>query len=230
MLELRGDLGVAMTEEHRASTAQQEAYEFIRSAILGGTIPTGSRINIDEIAESLSISRMPVREALRQLDSEGLITIRPNRGAVVASLTTEEIEEFFLMRAALEPLAVRLAVPRFTKGDFLDLRLHAERLERAEGTPVEWLRRHKEFHNFINERSGRRNLIREIKRVTEIVEPYLLNYIAVYKIEEIPGHEHRTIVAAIELGDADAAEKAMRDHIAVASSGILAHIDNRRPS
>lgn len=213
-----------MTPQYGGTTAQQEAYEYIRAAILGGALSTGARINIDEIAQALAISRMPVREALRQLDTEGLVAIRPNRGAVVASLTPSEVEEFFLMRSVLEPLAVRLAVPHFARADYVELRALAERLERVEGSPTEWIKCHKDLHNFINERSGRRNLIREIKRVTEVVEPYLVNYISVYRIEEIPGHEHRAVIAAIELGDAEAAERVMREHILVASDGILKHL------
>lgn len=211
-----------------AATAQQEAYAFLRSRILGGAIRVGTRIDIAGIAEALGISRMPVREALRQLDTEGLVTIRPNRGAVVATLTPAEIEEHFLMRAALEPLALRLAMPRFAPSDMAELRFLAERLEEAEAEPEEWIRRHKALHEFVTGKSGRRHLAREIRRITEAVEPHLVHHIATYRIAELPGHEHRTLVTAIASGDITTAEQAMRDHVLGSAAGILGQMSGRR--
>ena len=68
-------------------TAQQHAYAYLRDRIVSGEYPGGTRVDVNEIAAAVGASRMPVREALRQLDSEGLVTIRPNRGAVVTALT-----------------------------------------------------------------------------------------------------------------------------------------------
>src|SRR5690348_10896665 len=77
--------------------------ETLRERIVRGEIKEGEQLRQDAIATELAVSRIPVREALRQLEAEGLITIVPHRGAVVSLLSTEEIEEIFEMRAVLEP-------------------------------------------------------------------------------------------------------------------------------
>src|SRR5262245_56816198 len=94
--------------KHRFS-AQQEVSDFLRARILGGHFPAGHRLKTSEIAQLLGVSRMPVRDALQVLHSEGLVVLRPNRGAVVTSLTTEDIVDHFELRAVLEGLAARVA-------------------------------------------------------------------------------------------------------------------------
>jgi DNA-binding GntR family transcriptional regulator len=81
------------------ATAQHETYRYLRDRILDAELPAEALINPAEIAEHLGISRMPVREALRQLDAEGLVSMRPNRRAVVTRLSVAEVEDLFEMRA-----------------------------------------------------------------------------------------------------------------------------------
>jgi DNA-binding GntR family transcriptional regulator len=90
-------------------TAQQVAYIHLQDRIVSGALVTGSRINSDMVAAELGISRMPVREAIRQLDAEGYVTIRPNRGAIVTTRSREQIVELFEIRAVLEGMALRFA-------------------------------------------------------------------------------------------------------------------------
>src|SRR5499427_10034307 len=90
----------------------------LREEIIRGTIPEGTQLRQDAIASQYRVSRIPVREALRQLDAEGLITIVPNRGAVVPALSPDDIEELFSIRALLEPEVLKLSIPSLTKEDF----------------------------------------------------------------------------------------------------------------
>src|SRR6516225_1896826 len=101
-----------MAPSKRPSSAQEEAWRFIRERILMGVFPGGLRLSPQRLADDLGSSRMPVREALLQLDAEGLVTIRPNRSAVVTVLTADDILELFEMRSVLEALAARLAAPQ----------------------------------------------------------------------------------------------------------------------
>ena len=103
-----------MRTETALVSAQQEAYRFLRDRILSGELTAEARLNPAEIAELLGISRMPVREALRQLDAEGLVTMRPNRAAHVTRLTAPEVEDLFEIRTMLEVMAVRYAVQAMT--------------------------------------------------------------------------------------------------------------------
>src|SRR5258708_23106007 len=91
----------------------------LRDQIIRGEIPEGAQLRQDAIASQYQVSRIPVREALRQLDAEGLIAIVPNRGAVVPALSPDDIEELFSIRALLEPEVLKRSIPHLTEEDFL---------------------------------------------------------------------------------------------------------------
>ncbi len=95
-----------------SSTAEEEAYLHLQQALRRGRYKPGDRLIPEEIAAEIGMSRMPVREAFRRLAADGLVTLRPNRGCVVAGLTLDEIYETFEIRSVLEGLAVRLATAR----------------------------------------------------------------------------------------------------------------------
>ncbi|HKU32009.1 GntR family transcriptional regulator [Arthrobacter sp. NyZ413] len=95
-------------------------YEWIRERIIDGTLPPGERIREREVAEKLQVSRVPVREALPQLESEGYITTTPRRGAVVTHVTLRAATELFDVRSSLEVLAARLAAEACSKGASAD--------------------------------------------------------------------------------------------------------------
>src|ERR1051326_30154 len=90
----------------------------LRDKIVRGEIHEGEQLRQDAIAREFQVSRIPVREALRQLEAEGLITIIPHRGAVVSSLSPADIEELFDMRAVLECEVLRLSIPNLQEKDF----------------------------------------------------------------------------------------------------------------
>jgi DNA-binding GntR family transcriptional regulator len=90
----------------------------LRDQMIRGEIPEGAQLRQDAIATQYQLSRIPVREALRQLDAEGLIAIAPNRGALVPALSPDDIEELFSIRALLEPEVLNLSVLRLTEEDF----------------------------------------------------------------------------------------------------------------
>src|SRR3954453_8371035 len=95
--------------------------EALRERILRGDYPEGEPLRQDALAEELGVSRIPVREALRQLEAEGLVTFSPHRGAVVSTLSLDEIEELFQLRADIECDLLQRAIPKMT----------AEQLDRA---------------------------------------------------------------------------------------------------
>src|SRR6201982_4214995 len=92
----------------------------LRDQIIRGEIAEGTHLRQDAIATQYQVSRIPVREALRQLDAEGLIAIVPNRGAVVPALSPDDIGELFSIRALLEPEVLKLSIPRLTEEDFAE--------------------------------------------------------------------------------------------------------------
>jgi len=206
---------------HRYATAQQQAYDFVREAILSGTYPGGSRIDIPQVARSLGMSRMPVREALRQLEAEGLVTIRPNRGAVVTVLTPDDVVELFSMRAVLEGLAARLAVPRLDAEALEELEHLLARMDRSAGNLPAWLRNHNAFHDSIARRSGRARLAAQVELLRRAVEPYLRVHAGTYESEEILGAEHRLLLDVLRARDPRQAEAAAREHVERAGQAIV---------
>lgn len=203
-----------------APTAQQQAYVHLQDQIVSGVLSGGTRLRAETIAQELGISRMPVREALRQLDAEGYVTIRPNRGAIVTNRTPEEVIELFEMRAVLEGLAIRTAVKKATPEDYEDLELFLARLKRLEAYSALWVERHDEFHDLLCRLAGRPRLAGEIRRLRLAVRPYLRLYTKTHARPEIAGFEHEVIVAAMKKGNLDRAERAIREHVMVNAEAI----------
>lgn len=212
---------MASESEESTRSAQQRAYGFIREKIIDGTYSGGAKLNPTRIADDLDLSRMPVREALRQLDAEGLVTMRPNRGAIVTTLTVEEIEELFEMRAALEGLAARRAAKMIQPEQRAELRRIVQDMGRAAGTPHAWLKLHDDFHELLCAISGWERLAADIRKIRSAVHPYLLLYNNVYHETEMMGAEHIGLVMAIETGNQLLAERVAADHVMSAGAGVV---------
>jgi len=195
------------------ATAQHEAYRYLRDQILTGALGADDLIKPDNVAQMLGISRMPVREALRQLDSEGLVLMRPNRSAVVTRLTGAELRDLFQMRAELEALAVRDAVLNLTDENKAELQTLRQRMDRVQNAPAEWIARHDDLHHYICQLSGRRRLTQEIHRIRQAVRPFLSTYIKEFEGFEMRGLEHSTLIETIVEGDPDIAAEMMRQHV-----------------
>ena len=220
-------MSVTLTSPH-LQQAYLQVYWHLRNQILQGELVGGDRINPAVVGDQLGTSRMPVREALRQLDAEGLVTIRPNRGAIVTTLTAAEVCELFEIRAALEALAARCALPHLTDENFFDLDSIRQRMDRARGQAKLWVERHNEFHDFIVNLSQRPRLNADIKRIRNAIQPHLLLYIDVYKSTEIPGYEHTIVLDAIRSKNAQLLELCIRDHVMSAANGVMAFLEQRQ--
>lgn len=196
------------------TSAEGEAYLHLQEALRRGLFRPGDRLVPDEIASELGMSRMPVREALRRLATEGLVVLRPNRSCVVAGLTLDEIYENFEIRSVLEGLAVRLAMPLVDDAVIDELESLLDRMERvgAKGGS-DWVARHQEFHAYICGLSGRKKLVRQISALHIVIEPYLRIWFDYVEKPLSARQEHQAVIDALCSGDADRAEATMREHI-----------------
>ena len=95
-------------------TLREKILESIRDAIISGSIKPGAKVSEPELADRFGISRTPIREAFRQLESEGYLTVIPRKGAVVSAFTQKDVEEFYAIKSILEGYAARLACTRLT--------------------------------------------------------------------------------------------------------------------
>ncbi len=172
----------------------EQAYHYILQSILSGELMPGMRVPAEAVADSLGISRMPVRDALRRLEGDGAVTIFANRGASVAEFTRDEVIQFIEMRAALEGLAARLALPNIGKHEIDELERLKQRMERTADDLVRWMAYHDDFHNYLTGMSRRALLMRQTERMRIMSRPYYRQYYEKTRELEILGLEHRKIV------------------------------------
>jgi DNA-binding GntR family transcriptional regulator len=211
-------------------TAEEEAYAFLLDAICKGTYRMGERLIAEDIATEIGMSRMPVREAFRRLAADGLVTLRPNRGAVVSGLNIEEMREVFEMRSALEGLAIRVAVPKITERHLIHLERLLDDMDDYRDDSSEWVGRHRAFHEYLCSLSGRARLMRQISALYTAIEPHMRVWLEHGEKPLSARDEHAVILEALRAGDADQAEHVLRDHIEGTIPSLIAFLEQQKPA
>lgn len=197
----------------------------IRADILRGALPPGTWLRQDQLAREFGVSRMPVREALLQLEVEGYVKLHRHRGAVVRELSSEQVEEIYLTRAALEGFATRLGVPHLKSRDLKQMEGYIQQMEGVQNKSdvAGFLLWDKRFHDVIYAAADRKILREKIDRLWENSH----RYIRVYFLK-VPDAKQRAIVAhrriwnACSRGDVEETAKLMQEHLAQAPLGVLA--------
>jgi DNA-binding GntR family transcriptional regulator len=199
-------------QEH--STKAELVYKYLVDAIVGNEIIPGTRLIIQDIARRLSVSEIPVREALKRLESTGLIEVRPHQGAIVTRPSPEWIEEIFAMRAGLEGTAMRTSIPLLLPRDVEKLRkmnISMKTCHKA-GNYKEYSQLNREFHWAVIAKSPYPNLLNMIAEL--LVKSQFGRAIFGLKptTMDISDAEHDGLIEAIRDGDVDKAEKINREH------------------
>lgn len=208
------DLSLDRSPREQGRSAQSQAYAYLLDEIRSGRLGGGTHVVADKIASTLGISRMPVREAIRQLSSEGFMTIRSNRGAVVTALGVEEIGELYEMRAVLEGFAMRLVATRIDRQGLDEAEIALTRLDRARDDTDWFVTAHDQFHDVLLDYCPRPRMVEEIRRIRRATEPYLRMTLKVSSTAvQNTTAEHSELLDAIRSGDPDTAEAAMRNHV-----------------
>jgi len=190
----------------------EQAYNRILQSILSGELTPGMRVPAESVAETLGISRMPVRDALRRLEGDGAVMIFTNRGASVAQFSHDEIVQLIEMRAVLEGLAARVALPHIGADEIEELDQLKHRMDRSSGDLIRWMFYHDDFHNYLTSLSQRALLMRQTERMRIMLRPYYRQYYAKTRELEIFGLEHRKIIDTIRKRDPDDVETIVRSH------------------
>jgi len=198
-------------------TLRERVYHYLRQEILSGRAAPGSLLQEVPLAESLGVSRGPIREALGSLAAEGLVTITPRRGAVVTSLSKRDFLEVYEVREALEALAVRLAVPGMGHDQLLQLEAHIERMVECalQGDADSFFSANSAFHEAFVVASGNRKLIEVYRRLIGQMGPYRRPSAVLRGSLERSIAEHCAIMAAARAHDVGAAEALVLEHIQV---------------
>jgi DNA-binding GntR family transcriptional regulator len=200
--------------------AVEKAYSAVRAAIFAGEYPPGSRITEQEIVERVGVSRTPVREALRRLQSEGVVTAEPNHGVVVTAFSKEEADQIFELRALLESYCARLAADRISRAELKHVRKLAEQQLAEASKRRRNLDRisalNAEFHATLFRASGNRRLATIL---VSLIEPTLvLRTFHYYSSDALlrSAHQHLELVDLLEAHDVDGAEALMKNHVLAA--------------
>lgn len=196
----------------KAVSATQGAYVELKRRILEGELPEGSPIRQDEVAAQLGVSKIPVREALMRLQSEGLVSFTPNVGAVVTTLTVVDYIEMLDMRLALECRALELAVPNMASVDFARARELLAAYHSAM-TDQEWSDLNVQFHETLYEPANRPRLLGAIRSVQEHMGRRLRLRVTMAARHDRSHDEHVKILEACERGDVKDAVRLLRKHI-----------------
>lgn len=206
-----------------ALSAEEEAYRHLLQAICGGRYRNGDRLIAEDIATGLGMSRMPVRSAFQRLAAEGLVILRPHRGAVVSGLDLDDMREVFEMRGALEGLAIRLATLHVGPREMTRLERLLEDLD-EEHDPSAWVRQHRAFHEYLCSLAGRPRLLRQINGLYTLIEPHMQLWLHADRPQSARD-EHAPILAALQAGDAAVAERVLREHIESTVPDLLNFIE-----
>jgi DNA-binding GntR family transcriptional regulator len=191
-------------------------YEVLREAILSGAFAPGERLRQEALATAIGVSRLPVRAALTKLDAEGLVEFSPHRGAVVQTLSHDEIVEIYELRDLLESYALRKSMERMTAQRVQRLRELAAQLDaEAEGDPFLELR--VRFYRELYDAENAPRLIELIEGLRSSVGRYLLGW----RVSDHDGHGHHSVlVEHVAAGDVAKADQWLRKHLKEVSAGV----------
>jgi DNA-binding GntR family transcriptional regulator len=203
----------------------------LRELILTGKLPPGTPLRLSKVANRMGVSVMPIREAIRILEAERLVTVEPRRGASVARLSIDDIEELYAVRSALEGLAARHGTTLITAKGIKAMRAELAAMAKASdaGDRGGFLAHDRRFHDELYRASGRPRLVARIDELLEsgrrIVDPYV--YRPWYPLK-VTTEAHRPILEAVEARDATLAEALIRDNIAKAGERAIVAFEEDR--
>ncbi len=216
-------------EKNETLPLRDVVFQTLRQAILKNELRPGERLMEIPLAKQLRVSRTPVREAIRMLELEGLVTTAPRRGAVVADITISDLEEVLELRGALEELAVRIVCEKKTPDLMRQLHRLADAFKSSlKGDDVEaCAKADMAFHDAICNETGNRRLIQILNSLREQMYRYRMEYLKDRKSHAFLVSEHEEILKALEDGDEERSAAAMRLHIERQRNYIVGEISKK---
>ena len=195
-------------------TLREKILENIRDAIVSGSLKAGSRVSEPELAERYGISRTPIREAFRQLESEGYLTVIPRRGAIVSEFSPKDVEEFYAIKSIMEGYAARRACENLSKKDLNRLQTINDRLaELAQlGDIKHFFKIHSDFHELFIKAADNEELHELIAGLVTKFQRLRFTSLSLPGRMAVSIQEHEKIIEAFRRKDADLAETLVRQN------------------
>lgn len=208
------DLRAVMGQPRR--TAHEYVRDTVRQAILGGTLRAGTRLVQADLAEQLGVSTTPVREALRDLATEGLLQLDPHHGAVVKQLTYDEIQEIQDLTLVLEPEAMQKVAGVITEQSLQEATQLADEMESVQSTEEmgRWADLNRRFHAILAQDLGPSRLVRILEGLRDGAAPYIGLTLQKPKNQlEAANRDHRRLLAALRERDGEKAAEISAEHV-----------------
>ncbi|TWI37140.1 GntR family transcriptional regulator [Paracoccus sulfuroxidans] len=201
---------MALSNTERIRTA-------LENAIVDGQFRPGARLDPEALAAQFQCSRTPIREALQQLETSGLVRVQPKRGTFVSEWSVDELAERFEVMAEVEASCARLAARRISEPEIAQLQAaHRDCRRHAEAGEIDlYYASNSEFHHCIYRATHNAFLAQEASRLHAMLQPYRRMQLQVRNRLGRSFAEHDEIVAAIEAGDGERAARAVRDHVVI---------------
>ncbi|HEY3316306.1 MAG TPA: GntR family transcriptional regulator [Bacillota bacterium] len=199
----------------KANNLRDKVVAQLRQAIINGEFQPGDHLAETEVASQMGVSRGPVREAIQNLESEGLVMSIPNRGTYVATFSAEDIHELTSLRSVLEALAVRLALPNMTDEDVAELERLVKEMARAgrQGDLKTVVQRDLDFHELIFKRAHHRRLYGVLRGLHFQIRLFISASSLLYTSQESVAETHIPIIEAVKRRDQAYAEATVVRHI-----------------
>lgn len=219
------DLKLKMEED---MPLRDVVFQTLREGILTGELKPGERLMEIHLANRLGVSRTPVREAIRMLELEGLVTMIPRKGACVASISKQDLQDVLELRRALDSLAVKLACERILPEQLRALQDAAKEFEQStvSNNAKEIAQADVRFHDIILDAAGNKRLIQMVNNLAERVFRYRLEYVKDRNNHAQLVKEHAKILEYIEKKDSEAAQRAIELHIDNQEKNINLSLEN----
>nr|WP_242687087.1 MULTISPECIES: GntR family transcriptional regulator [unclassified Actinopolyspora] len=216
---------VSRAEIGAAETRTDIVADQIRQRIVLGNYPPGTRLRVDTLVNELDVSRVPLREAFRELVAEGLVEMYPHRGAVVSPLHQQELEDCFRLLETLEVMAAERAVRDDHLGVAEAMRTELDRLDALDpdGDRAERLRAHRAFHFAMFARLGEGTMQRHVRMLWHTCERYI-NLATTGQRNEQARNEHHQLVAHCAAGDASMVAAIVRVHVQHAKLAAISQL------
>ena len=207
---------------------REVVFNALRQAIIEGEFQPGERLMEVTLANKLGVSRTPVREAIRMLELEGLVVMVPRKGAEVAKITVKDLKDALEVRMAMEALSVRLACERIDEKGKEELKTACISFKEAINSKLvpAIVERDEAFHNVIYKASKNNKLINITQNLREQVYRYRVEYVKDFLYHVNLVREHDLITMAVLKGDADSAEKIMKEHIYNQEQIVIKNVTN----
>jgi DNA-binding GntR family transcriptional regulator len=198
----------------RHQTLREQIVSSLRDSIIKGELNPGQKLTEPELAEKLGISRTPIREAFRQLESEGFLTVIPRRGAVVSRITRKEIGDFYDLKSLLEGYAARIAAEKITEKGIEKLsKINEQLVVLAEKDDVDaFFSKNDEFHNTFISYCGNEKLLEFHKHLVQRFMRFRLGALSVPGRLQLSVKQHRNIIKALAEKDGPLAETLVLEH------------------